>query len=66
MKDLMKTKKGRSLLMDLTRLSPSLAGSVPVSATGSVARALVRPGISGFVDVRSDGCNFAQHLDRAP
>jgi hypothetical protein len=66
MKDLMKTKKGRSLLMDLTRLSPSLAGSVPVSATGSVAQALVCPRISGFVDVRSDGSNFAQHLDRVP
>jgi hypothetical protein len=66
MKDLMKTKKGRSLLMDLTRLSPSLAGSVPVSAVGPMARALVRPGISGFVDVRSDGSNFAQHLDWAP
>ena len=65
MKDLMKTKKGRSLLMGLTRLSPSLAGSVPVSAVGPTARALVRPGISGFADARSDGSNFAQHLDRA-
>lgn len=65
MKDLMKTKKGRSLLMSLTQLSPSLAGPVPVSAVGSMARALVRPGISGFADARSDGSNFAQHLDRA-
>lgn len=66
MKYLMKTKKGRSLLMDLTRLSPSLAGSVPASAAGLVARAQVRPGVSGFADARSDGSNFAQHFDQAP
>lgn len=66
MKDLMKTKKGRSLLMDLTRLSPSLAGSVPASAVGSMARALICLSASGFAGVRSDGSNFAQHLDRVP
>jgi hypothetical protein len=63
MMELMKTKKGRSLLVGLVRISPSLMGLNPAA---SAASAQARPGISGFADVRSDGSNFAQHLDRVP
>jgi hypothetical protein len=62
MRELMKTKKGRSLLVGLVKISPSLMG---LNLAASTASAQARPGGASFADTRPDGSNFAQHLDRS-